>query len=92
VRGEAYLAADQPVPAAAAFQTVIDHRGIVLADPLDALARLHLARALVQSGDAIRAQDVYRDFLQLWSAADPDLPLLARAKSEYTALGGRPGQ
>lgn len=86
VRGEAYLAAGQPVPAAAAFQTIIDHRGIVLADPLDAMARLQLARALAQSGDAVKAKEVYRDFLQLWSAADPGLPLLAGVKSEYGRL------
>ena len=50
VRGLAYLAAQQPAEAAAEFQRIVDHRSIVLVDPIDALARLQLARALALVG------------------------------------------
>ena len=45
VRGQAYLAAGRGQEAAAEFQKVLDHRGIVLADPIGALAHLQLGRA-----------------------------------------------
>ena len=51
VRGLAYLAARQPAEAVAEFQRILDHRGIVIVDPMDAMARLQLARALALSGD-----------------------------------------
>ena len=38
VRGEAYLAAHQGKEAAAEFQKILDHRGIVLNEPIGALA------------------------------------------------------
>jgi serine/threonine protein kinase/tetratricopeptide (TPR) repeat protein len=87
VRGEAYLAAGQPARAAVAFQMIVDHRGIVLADPVDAIARLQLARALAQSGEVAQAQNTYRDFLNLWNTADADIPLLVKARTEYGRLG-----
>ena len=60
VRGLAYLAARQPAEAAAEFQRILDHRSIVLVDPMDAMARLQLARALALSGDTIKAKTAYR--------------------------------
>jgi hypothetical protein len=45
LRGEAYLAARQGDAAAREFQKIIDHRGIVLNNPLGALAHLGLGRA-----------------------------------------------
>ena len=59
VRGEAFLAAHQPAEAAAEFQRILDHRSIVLVDPMDAMARLQLARALALSGDTVRAKSAY---------------------------------
>jgi cytochrome c-type biogenesis protein CcmH/NrfG len=55
-------------------------------DPIDALARLYLARALVASGDTARARVAYEDFLTLWKQADADLPLLKRAQAEAAKL------
>ncbi len=86
VRGEAYLAAHQPAEAATEFQKIIDHRGIVLGDPMDAMARLQLGRALARSGDTVRAKTVYEDFLNLWNAADSDISLLKQARAEYAKL------
>ena len=61
VRGMAYLAARQPAEAAAEFQRILDHRSIVLVDPMDAMARLQLARALVVSGDTAKAKSRLRE-------------------------------
>jgi serine/threonine protein kinase/tetratricopeptide (TPR) repeat protein len=86
VRGEAYLAAHQGPEAAAEFQKILDHRGIVLSDPIGALARLQLGRAYALSGDKTKAKTAYQDFLTLWKDADPDIPILKQAKAEYAKL------
>jgi hypothetical protein len=86
VRGLTYLAAGQPVAAAGEFQRILDHRGIVLADPMDALARLQLARALALSGDTVKAKSAYSDLFTLWKNADPDIPVLKEARAEYARL------
>ncbi len=71
VRGLAYLAAQQPAEAAAEFQRIVDHRSIVLVDPIDALARLQLARALALAGDTVKARSVYDDLLVRWVTPTP---------------------
>jgi tetratricopeptide (TPR) repeat protein len=86
VRGEAFLAAHQGREAAAEFQRIIDSSGVVLADPVGAMARLQLARALNMSGDKTKASAVYQNFLNIWKNADPDIAILQQAKSEYAAL------
>ena len=86
VRGEAFMAAHQYARAAAEFQKLLDHRGIVGADPIGALAHVQLGRALVLSGDTIKAKAAYLDFLTLWKDADSDIPMLAQAKTEYARL------
>jgi DNA-binding winged helix-turn-helix (wHTH) protein/tetratricopeptide (TPR) repeat protein len=96
VRGEAYLAAGQGDAAAAEFQKILDHSGIVWNCWTGALARLGVARANAlqartqQGADAdaarIRALAAYRDFLTLWKDADPDVPILKEAKGEYAKL------
>ena len=86
VRGEAHLAAHQGKEAAAEFQKILDHRGVVLYEPIGPLARLGLARAYVLQGDSVKARAAYKDFLTLWKDADPDIPILVAAKSEYAKL------
>jgi eukaryotic-like serine/threonine-protein kinase len=86
VRGLAYLAARQPAEAAAEFQRILDHRSIVLVDPMDAMARLQLARALVLSGDTEKAKSAYTDLLTLWKNADPDIRVLKEARAEFARL------
>ncbi len=96
VRGEAYLAAGQGSAAAAEFQKILDHSGIVGNCWTGALARLGAARAnalqsrTAQGADAdaarVRALAAYKDFLTLWKDADPDVPILRAAKVEYTRL------
>jgi serine/threonine protein kinase/Tfp pilus assembly protein PilF len=86
VRGQAYLGAGRGREAAAEFQKILDHRGIVLADPIGALAHLQLGRALVLSGDKDKARSAYQDFLTLWKDADADIPVLKQARAEYARL------
>ncbi len=86
VRGEAFLAARRGVEAAAEFQKILDHRGILISDPVGALARLQLGRALTMAGDRAKARAAYEDFLALWKDADPDIPILEQAKKEYAKL------
>ncbi len=99
VRGEAYLAAGQGNAAAAEFQKIIDHSGIVWNCWTGALAHLGVARANAlqaktsQGADAdaarVRALAAYKDFLTLWRDADPDIPILKQAKAEYANLLGK---
>jgi serine/threonine protein kinase/tetratricopeptide (TPR) repeat protein len=86
VRGEAYLAAHQGSEAAAEFQKILDHRGIVWNSPIGALAHLQLGRAYAMQGDTANARAAYSDLLALWKDADPDIPLLRQAKEEYAKL------
>jgi len=96
VRGEAYLAAGQGEEAAAEFQEIIDHSGIVWNCWTGALAHLGVARAnglqsrTSQGADAdlarSRALAAYKDFFTLWKDADPDIPILKQAKAEYAKL------
>jgi eukaryotic-like serine/threonine-protein kinase len=86
VRGLAYLMAGQPAEAAGEFQRILDHRSIVLVDPLDAMARLQLARARALSGDVLNAKSAYDDLFTVEKNADPDIPLLREARAEYARL------
>jgi DNA-binding winged helix-turn-helix (wHTH) protein/Tfp pilus assembly protein PilF len=86
VRGEAYLAAHRGPEAAAEFQKILDHRGIVDSDPVGALAHWRLGRAYALQGDTAKAKAAYQDFLALWKDADPDVPILIAAKTEYARL------
>jgi eukaryotic-like serine/threonine-protein kinase len=86
VRGEAYLAAHQGSEAVAEFQKILDHRGLVLNEPIGALAHLQLGRAYAMQGDTAKSRAAYKDFLTLWKDADPDIPILLQAKAEYAQL------
>jgi len=86
IRGDAYLADGQGPAAAAEFQKILGHRGLVQNCATGALAHLGLARAYVLQGESAKAKSAYQDFLTLWKDADPDIPVLIAAKSEYTRL------
>jgi hypothetical protein len=86
VRGEALLADHQGARAAAEFQKLIDHPGIVLADPLGALAGLQIGRAWAVAGDNGKARAAYEGFLTLWKDADADIPILKQASAEFARL------
>jgi len=86
VRGEAFLAAHRGAEAAAEFQKIIDHRGLVLNEPIGALSGLQVGRAYAISCDTGRARIAYQHFFDQWENADPDVPLLKQAKLEFARL------
>jgi eukaryotic-like serine/threonine-protein kinase len=96
LRGQAFLAAHRGREAAAEFQKILDHRGVVLRTPIGALAHLGLGRAevleaLASQGDQAapfraKARAAYEDFLTLWKSADPEIPVLKQARAEYVRV------
>jgi predicted Zn-dependent protease len=86
VRGLAYLDAHQGAQAAVEFQKILDHRGIVVTDPIGALAHLQIGRAFALAGDKTKAKAAYQDFLTLWKDADKDIPILIQAQKESARL------
>jgi tetratricopeptide (TPR) repeat protein/predicted Ser/Thr protein kinase len=86
VRAEAHLRSQQGKEAAAEYQKILDHPGIVGNSTTAALARLGIARAYALQGDAVKAGAAYQGFFGLWKDADPDIPVLIAAKAEYSKL------
>jgi len=86
LRGETYLAAKNGTAAASEFQKILDHASIVGNEPIGALAHLGLGRAYALSSDPAKAKSAYQDFFALWKDADPDVPILKEAKTEYAKL------
>jgi serine/threonine protein kinase/Flp pilus assembly protein TadD len=86
LRGLAYLQLGQGTQAAAEFQKLLDHPGVVTNNQQGSLAHLQLARAQAMSGDKAAARKSYQDFLTLWRDADPDIPIYQQAKTEYAKL------
>jgi eukaryotic-like serine/threonine-protein kinase len=50
------------------------------------LAKLGLARAYALQKNAAMSRARYEDFFTLWKDADPDVPVLKQAKTEYAKL------
>ena len=86
LRGEACLAAHQGSAAAPEFQKILDHPGVVQNGLIGAISHLGLARAFALQGDTAKSRAAYKDFLNLWKNADPDIPILKEAKAEYAKL------
>ena len=99
LRGEAYLSAGKGAGkssgepdaengrlAAAEFQRILDHPGVIVNFPLSALSHLGLGRARALTGDTSGARTAYQDFFALWKDADPNIPILKEAKAEYAKL------
>jgi eukaryotic-like serine/threonine-protein kinase len=86
VRGLAYAGMGRYREAAAEFQRIVDHPYITLNDPIGPMARFQLARALSASGDRVKSAAVYKDLLDLWKDADPDVPVVQEARAESEKL------
>jgi tetratricopeptide (TPR) repeat protein/predicted Ser/Thr protein kinase len=86
VRGQAHLRAQKGTAAAAEFQKMLDHRGIVQNFVTGSLAHVQIGRAYAMAGDTAKAKTAYQDFFSLWKDADPDIPILKQAKAEYARL------
>jgi eukaryotic-like serine/threonine-protein kinase len=88
VRGLAYVALHDGAKATNEFRKILDHPGIVVNEPIGALSQLQLARAYALANDPSAARAAYESFLELWKDADPEIPLLKRARAEYARLKG----
>jgi eukaryotic-like serine/threonine-protein kinase len=93
LRGQAYLALNEGAKAAAEFQKLLDHNGLVWNCSTGALAYLGLARAYaIQAranaiaGDIEKSRTAYQNFFTLWKTADPTIPILRQAQQEYARL------
>ena len=82
VRGLAYSRMGRLREAAVEFQKVLEHPSIMLNDPIGPMARLQLARALSAAGDHAKSAAAYKDLLTLWKDADPNLPVVRKARAE----------
>src|SRR5215831_6994052 len=80
VRGQAYLAANRATEAESEFRKILDHRGIVVSDPIAALSHLQLGRAYALAGDSAKARSAYQDFFTVWKEADQYIPVLKQAE------------
>ena len=86
LHGQACLLGRDGAQAAAEFQKIIDHPGVVQAEPIGSLAHLGLGRAYALTKDTAKAKAAYQDFFAVWKDADPDVPVLKQAKAEYVKL------
>jgi tetratricopeptide (TPR) repeat protein len=86
VRGQSYLRLHDGKRAAAEFQKLLDHPGIIGRTVTGALARLQLARAQQMAGDTSASLGSYEKFLTLWQDADPEIPIYQAARAEYARL------
>ncbi len=86
LRGEAHLALHQPVEAGSDFQMLLDNSGLIENCPIGALAHLGLGRAYAMQGNAAKARAAYQTFLTRWKSADPGVPILKQAQSEYARI------
>jgi len=86
LRGVAYLNAGKAALAAAEFQKILDHPGVIVNFPLSSLSHLGLGRARALLHDSTGARTAYQDFFALWKDADTDIPILKQARAEYGKL------
>jgi len=86
LRAQLYLAQGSGEMAAKEFQRILDHRGTDPFSPFCAAAPLGLARARAIAGNITGSMQAYEYFLNAWSGADPDVPILTQAREEYPRL------
>lgn len=72
--------------AAAEFQKIPDHPGVVSNYVIGVLTHLQLGRAHQMIGKNEEACTHYQDFFALWKDTGPNIPLYKQAKAEYAKL------
>ena len=86
VRGEAYLAAKDGAKAASEFEKIVNWPGVVLNEPIGALAQLGMGRGYVLAGESKKAREAYERFFAMWKDADSGIPVKHQAQWEYEKL------
>lgn len=86
IRGQALLLAHRGTEAAAEFQKILNWPGVVVNEPIGALAQLGLARSFALAGETTKSRAAYNAFFTLWKDADPNIPVLVAARGEYRKL------
>jgi eukaryotic-like serine/threonine-protein kinase len=88
LRGNAFLANQQPAQAAVEYQKILDHPGIVVNELIGALAVKNLALAYAQVGQNDKSAATYRQFISLWHEADEGNAVSREASLELSKLQG----
>jgi DNA-binding winged helix-turn-helix (wHTH) protein/tetratricopeptide (TPR) repeat protein len=86
LRGNAYLAAGQPVLAEKDYRSMVTHPEFDPTSPYIPLSWLGLGEALAAQGRKDEAIAAYQHFFTLWAHADPDAMYLRQAKQEFAKL------
>jgi eukaryotic-like serine/threonine-protein kinase len=90
IRAVALLSVKSAVDAEVEFKKVIDNRAVDAASPLFTLAYLGLARSLAIQQRLPESRKAYETVLDLWKAADANLPVLVQAKREHDLVASVP--
>lgn len=85
-RAQAYLASGDPARAIAKLEKLLDERGAGWWQVYAPLAQLGIARAYAMEGNREQSRRAYDRFFTTWKNADPDIPILRQAKTEYKKL------
>ena len=85
-RAQAYLAARDSAKAVAELEKLLDERGAGWWQVYAPLAQLGLARAYAMQGNSEQSREAYDEFFTTWKDADPGIPILRQAKTEYKKL------
>ncbi len=86
IRALTYLRLRRPADAAVEFSAVLAHRGVSPQSSVLIVSQLGLARAYGMLGDRAKSRAAYGTFFADWKHADPDIPILKQAKTEFAKL------
>ena len=90
LRGEALLARGDAEKARGEYEKVLNWRGADPFAPVVPLAHLGIARAWAAAGDDAKSRKAYEELFRIWARADPNLPVLTRARAEHARLSSSP--
>lgn len=85
-RAQACLAVGDSTQAILDFKKLLDERGAGWWQVYAPLAQLGIARAYGMKGDHEQSRKAYDRFFTIWKDADPDIPIVRRARVEYSQL------
>ena len=84
-RSMAFLGDGHPDHAARILSVMVERKAANWG-PAYPAAQVLLARAQKQMGDIAGARKTYEQFFAFWKDADPDIPILRQARTEYSRL------